>query len=342
MQTRALCALFVLALLVGCAGGVPFREFRSIDELIAGVDQPTRSLMLAAANGDLATAELALNQGAKINGRAQNGWTPLFFSLWYEHDNVSKMLIARGADVNAKENPRASLVSGPGYIPGPPRAILPEPGALGPTSYLQEGAPVVARVKGLGAGELVELMIAAGANVWATDADGHTVWAKTTDPRSIKALLKAGMNANDTGRATSPKDAISQAMVAQGQVRPIHRVAKVDENEGLRILLDAGADPNAIGFGGATALAIVAERGNLEGVKLLLERGANVNLKTSAVRPPLWEAAVNGHREIVALLLERGADLDFKAWTGKTLLESLDESKRPEQRDMAAFIRSRR
>ena len=45
-------------------------------------------------------------------------------------------------------------------------------------------------------------------------------------------------------------------------------------------LLDAGADPNAAGPSGQTALMLAARNGHFDTIRLLLERGANSALRT--------------------------------------------------------------
>ena len=74
--------------------------------------------------------------------------------------------------------------------------------------------------------------------------------------------------------------------------------------------LAAGADPNAIGANGFTALCMAAHDGDLDVARLLLDGGANVN----AARPEsgytaLHFAAERGHVGVARLLLDRGADV---------------------------------
>jgi uncharacterized protein len=79
----------------------------------------------------------------------------------------------------------------------------------------------------------------------------------------------------------------------------------------LRLLLDAGADPNSATPGGETALMTAARTGKVDGVALLLDRGANVNPKDNvhAQTALLW-AVLENHPEMVKLLLTRGADIN--------------------------------
>ncbi|PQV65341.1 Ankyrin repeat [Abditibacterium utsteinense] len=60
---------------------------------------------------------------------------------------------------------------------------------------------------------------------------------------------------------------------------------------------------------GETALHYVAIEDHLEGVKWLLERGANVNTRDNFQSTPLIGAAQLGHEQMCRLLLDHGADL---------------------------------
>ena len=68
------------------------------------------------------------------------------------------------------------------------------------------------------------------------------------------------------------------------------------------------------------ALHIGAEYGFLEGVKLLLEKGADIDNKTKDGSTAFYLSVKNNHPKIVKLLLEKGADIDNKTKDGFTAL----------------------
>jgi ankyrin repeat protein len=89
--------------------------------------------------------------------------------------------------------------------------------------------------------------------------------------------------------------------------------------DGVKLLLDAGADPNRSmsggkgAGGGQTALhSAVGEGDGLRVVDLLLKAGADPNAVEQGDRVPLYYAASGGHYEIVQRLIEAGAT--FKTW----------------------------
>ena len=81
----------------------------------------------------------------------------------------------------------------------------------------------------------------------------------------------------------------------------------------MRLLMDRGADVNARSDDGRTPLLITAGyRGSVEALRLLLDRGANPSVKTTGLfgeTTPLLEAAHSGDQAMFQLLADRGADL---------------------------------
>ncbi len=80
----------------------------------------------------------------------------------------------------------------------------------------------------------------------------------------------------------------------------------------LEAALEGGADAQARGRWGVSALAQAAARGDLEAVELLLAHGAEVERASAAGNSALMAAAARGRLEVVARLLEAGADPEHK------------------------------
>ena len=72
----------------------------------------------------------------------------------------------------------------------------------------------------------------------------------------------------------------------------------------MRLLLDRGADVNAVDHRGYTPLHGAAQFGNLEGLRLLLERGGDPNVAAEGEITPKMLAKMKGQDEFVALLDE--------------------------------------
>ncbi|MHB2025508.1 MAG: ankyrin repeat domain-containing protein [Elusimicrobiota bacterium] len=79
--------------------------------------------------------------------------------------------------------------------------------------------------------------------------------------------------------------------------------------QAAQILLSQGADPNAAGFEGNTALMDAAGEGNVSLVRLLAAHGADVNRQGPSGETALVLAAENGYADVTGLLLKEGAPI---------------------------------
>jgi ankyrin repeat protein len=92
-----------------------------------------------------------------------------------------------------------------------------------------------------------------------------------------------------------------------GGATPLMYAALYGEAEDVRLLLDAGADPNVRNEVGATALMWAVD--DLDKTRLLLRRGADVSARSDDGRTPLLVATTwSQSYEVVKLLLDQGAN----------------------------------
>jgi hypothetical protein len=94
-------------------------------------------------------------------------------------------------------------------------------------------------------------------------------------------------------------EAVAQNAMA---IRPLHAAAAGDHVNIVRLLLEAGADPNATQQDSFRPLHSAAQNGNAEIVRLLLANGADPALTTDQGRTPRDLALEGGHEEVAALL----------------------------------------
>lgn len=110
------------------------------------------------------------------------------------------------------------------------------------------------------------------------------------------------------------------------QKRDVHlnerflQAAQKGDYEDLQNLLDLGAEVNARGKYGDTALIWAALRGQAKMVQYLLAKGAEVNAKNDVKETPLILATDNKNVAVVRLLLAHGADINSKRYDGATPL----------------------
>jgi len=89
--------------------------------------------------------------------------------------------------------------------------------------------------------------------------------------------------------------------------QPLHAAAAGRKVETARLLLEAGADPNATQASGFVPLHSAAQNGDRALVELLLSHGADVSARSDDGRTALALAEKGGYTEVVALLRGRGA-----------------------------------
>ena len=62
------------------------------------------SLHIAAGNGHKEIVVLLIANGAEVNAKIYGGKTPLDLAIFRNHPELAELLIAKGADLNAKDN----------------------------------------------------------------------------------------------------------------------------------------------------------------------------------------------------------------------------------------------
>ncbi|GAA3411449.1 ankyrin repeat domain-containing protein [Paenibacillus hodogayensis] len=121
----------------------------------------------------------------------------------------------------------------------------------------------------------------------------------------------------------------SLANTANGEgLTPLGYAAHFGNKEAVRVLLDYGADVNAVSRSSVsyipsnTALhAAIAGKRNMEVIRLLLDRGADTRLFDSNGHTCVHTAAFHDDNvELIRLLLEHGADVNAAAQGGGTAL----------------------
>src|SRR5687768_10327084 len=86
------------------------------------------------------------------------------------------------------------------------------------------------------------------------------------------------------------------------------RRASEGDHRAVRLLLDAGMNPNTDPAKGPTPLMQAAAAGHQQVIEVLLDKGADPNVKRPDGSTALHDAATGGHSATGLALLEKGAD----------------------------------
>ncbi|KAF9768707.1 hypothetical protein IL306_013948 [Fusarium sp. DS 682] len=160
--------------------------------------------------------------------------------------------------------------------------------------------------------EVVTMLLDNGARPNIADRYGRLpLHFSSCTPAIIRALVNGGLDINATDMDGNTA---------------LHSTSRNEENvDGLRILLEAQADPHLVNKSGETAFQIVARYGDKEVLSLFLEAGSDVNAHANGSRPPILLACLRnfGKAGIIQYLLSKGADPNVSDGRGMTALHSL-------------------
>ena len=260
-------------------------------------------LLFAARAGDAATARLLLAAGADVHDAMEDGTSALHVATVRGHVRTAVLLLEHGADPNR---------AGPGYTP---------------------------------------LHWAAGS--WQTELSGPNGIDTDRDDewRGLRGVPgdRAGFVRTLLDHGADPGARLERIPPRAGysQLRVEHRVAGVSPFPGatpfllaamaadvkvMRVLAEAGADPNlaaddgttplmlAAGLGRYMAESLVTEARSLEAATLAIELGADVDAANETGSTALHGAAHVKSDALVRLLVEHGASLDAVNARGQTPL----------------------
>lgn len=101
---------------------------------------------------------------------------------------------------------------------------------------------------------------------------------------------------------------------------PLHEAAYHDHVEAARLLLDAGADMYLQNKGGETPLCMAIQQGSMGVFRLLVERGCQFDSEREKADWLLTQSAGHGHLELVRWLLDQGVDVNITNDSGCTAL----------------------
>lgn len=166
-------------------------------------------------------------------------------------------------------------------------------------------------------------LLASGTNANSSDVAGRTLLmaaAELGNANAVKLLLSHGAKVNARDRLSYHD---------QGGSTALHRAARYQHHEIVRLLITSKADLNVCDKNGQTALHWAAENGDLPMTQLLLDAGANPD-RSCRTSTSLSTAVVLGHIDIVRLLLSKGAQLSHPANARTPVLQYAVHIRKPD------------
>jgi ankyrin repeat protein len=153
----------------------------------------------------------------------------------------------------------------------------------------------------------------------------NDVPGQSMDPLRNQKLTEKLFKATRSGNHAQIRKALSQGALIDGPEAvsgrlPLVSAVNLQEARTLRLLLDLGADIDALDAFKHSAVHEAARHGRVECLKLLLERGANARTANVDGYSPAMGAAAEGHVECLVLLADHGADLDGKDLWGRSVI----------------------
>jgi ankyrin repeat protein len=291
----------------------------------AGAQENHQKFYSAIRADDLEGLKALLDQGLSADTPDSRGITPLMYAAQIGSADAMRLLIARGAAVNAQNAFGSTALMWSVFDPEKARLLLDHEADVKLAAKSGRTALIIAAFANPSA-EVVRMLLAKGAS--AADIDHRKVTTLNAatfgnDTAAIRLLVEAGADIN------TPDVFIG--------LTPLMNSAGHGNLAAVQLLLAKGAKVNAVSmrenlpriktglvaFGGFTPLLMATPFGPPEVVKTLLDAGAEVNVADIRGMTPLMLAIATDrfNPSIVKMLLAAGADTTPKSLEGETALD---------------------
>jgi ankyrin len=259
----------------------------------------TTALIVALQNGDAAIAKRLIERGADVNSANGKGWTPLFLAVKNRSREtgtvpnpvidpaalmeVVKLLVEKGADVNARTKVRSDQ--------------------YGATAFLREaGATPLLRAAYCADLEVIRYLLEHGADPFITTTDGTT---------ALMALTGVGYGDGFTKDVGTPDDTFEalKLLVEVGipinaansdKITALHGAAHKNFARGIQYLVEHGADMTAVSNYTQGTFIRAGSRGQ---TVLDWATGVMVNMQSSSYKAEAVEM-------VTKLMKERGIPVE--------------------------------
>jgi ankyrin repeat protein len=318
-------------------------------------------LMAAARHGHDAVVKLLIARGADVGARTRKGKTPSFRLPSSNSGSKGAGIVRGGWPERGERDPTPGAKTSLLYAARQGHLEVAKTLLAAGADLEQADADGVTPLLMAVLNEQLDLatwLVGKGANVNATDWYGQTPLFAAVDVRNldvpgptrdngvdreralalIRLLVAKGANVNARTREYPPQRRWITRLGSLSWVdftgqTPFLRAALAGDVTVMRLLVDAGADPNIPTEGGTTPLMAAAgvnwtvsqtfdegPEALLEAVKLAHSLGNDVNAENSMGLRAIHGAANRGSDDIIRFLVEKGAALDVADRQGRTPL----------------------
>ncbi|XP_017311813.1 kinase D-interacting substrate of 220 kDa B isoform X1 [Ictalurus punctatus] len=281
-------------------------KFKEVD---GRSDNGQTPLMLAAEQGSLEIVQELIRRGANVNLDDVDCWSALISAAKEGHVDVVKELLENSAYIEHRDMGGWTALMWAAYKGRVEVAeVLLENGANPNTTGQQYSVYPIIWAAGRGHAEIVKILLKQGAKVNCSDKYGTTplIWAARKGHYDcVMHLLENGADVDQEGA-----NSMTALIVA----------VKGGYTEVVKELLKRNPNVNMTDKDGNTALMIAAKEGYTEIVQDLLDAGTYVNIPDRSGDTVLIGAVRGGHVEIVRALLHKYADIDIRGQDNKTAL----------------------
>jgi len=315
------------ALKTSLINAVQQRKHKMIEQLLdCGVSPENTGefnlLREAVLTRDLESVRLLLLFGADPNGLDRNKLTPLYTATEMSFIDSARLLIKYGADPNLPagpdgESPLASAITDNKAEFA--RLYLTYGGDAG--QMMCDGNTLLIKtINKTAPTDLTELLLNYGSDPNGKSAEGVTPLFEAIQARrldTLTLLLDHGANPNLPGPKhplwpSTYQAKILQLMLSRGadtKKAPgcLELATSLNNVESVKILLNAGVDPNMRKDGIYTPLCSAIRDDRPELITLLLSKGADPNHMASEY--PLWKCITHDRSQYMTQLVAAGADL---------------------------------
>ncbi|CAL8315261.1 unnamed protein product [Merluccius merluccius] len=272
-------------------------------------DNGQTPLMLASEQGSLEIVQELIRRGANVNLDDVDCWSALISAAKEGHLDVVKELLENSAYLEHRDMGGWTALMWAAYKGRVEVSqLLLENGANPNTTGQQYSVYPIIWAAGRGHADIVKLLLENGAKVNCSDKYGTTplIWA------SRKGHLESVMHLLENGADVDQEGANSMTALIVG--------VKGGFTDVVKELLKRSPNVNMTDKDGNTALMIAAKEGHTEIVQDLLDAGTYVNIPDRSGDTVLIGAVRGGHVEIVKALLHKYADIDIRGQENKTAL----------------------